>query len=92
MFRNLVRFFLLILVFAALRYLVGLFSKAFSTVARTNREAPGPKPAVSSGELKRDPVCGTFVAVASSIKKTVNGEVFHFCSADCRDKYQVAKA
>jgi YHS domain-containing protein len=39
------------------------------------------------GELKRDPVCGTFVPVASSVKKTVHGELMHFCSADCRDKY-----
>jgi YHS domain-containing protein len=92
MLRNLVRFFLLILVFAALRYLVGLFSKAFTTVARSERKAESPQPATSSGELKRDPVCGTFVAVGSSIKRTVNGEVIHFCSSDCRDKYLVAKA
>jgi YHS domain-containing protein len=39
------------------------------------------------GELKRDPVCGTFVPVSTSVKKTVHGEVTHFCSADCRDKY-----
>ena len=41
----------------------------------------------TGGELKRDPVCGTFVPVSSSIKKTVRGELMHFCSADCRDKY-----
>jgi len=44
----------------------------------------------SGGELKKDPVCGTFVAVASSIKSNVDGQVIHFCSTACRDKYQVA--
>ncbi len=39
------------------------------------------------GELKKDPVCGTFVAVSTSVKKTVHGEVVHFCSEACRDKY-----
>jgi YHS domain-containing protein len=39
------------------------------------------------GELKRDPVCGTFVATSTAFKKTVRGETIHFCSADCRDKY-----
>ena len=39
------------------------------------------------GELKRDPVCGTFVATSTSIKKTVHGETVHFCSPECRDKY-----
>ena len=39
------------------------------------------------GELKRDPVCGTFVATSSSIKKTVRGETVYFCSTECRDKF-----
>jgi YHS domain-containing protein len=39
------------------------------------------------GELKRDPVCGTFVSTAVSVKKSVRGEVLHFCSTECRDKH-----
>ena len=45
-------------------------------------------PTVSAGgELKKDPVCGTYVAIDSSLKRVVNGRVLHFCSAECRDKY-----
>jgi YHS domain-containing protein len=40
------------------------------------------------GELKRDPVCGTYVSTATSVKKTVGGEVVHFCSEECRGKYR----
>jgi YHS domain-containing protein len=50
----------------------------------------GPRPAAQvplSGELKKDPVCGTYISTATSVKEKVGGEVFHFCSAQCRDKY-----
>ena len=41
-------------------------------------------------ELKKDPVCGTYVPVATSLTRTINGSVVHFCSPECRDKYRVA--
>ena len=52
---------------------------------------PRPAPVVyTGGELKKDPVCGTFVSVEVSVTKRVGGETVHFCSAACRDKYRVA--
>jgi len=39
------------------------------------------------GELKRDPVCGTYIANSNSVRKVVNGETLYFCSPECRDKY-----
>jgi len=89
MFRNVFR---LILIFAGtliLRQVVLLVMRAFSQISGTNTAARQTS-RQPSGELKKDPVCGTFVAVASSIKRTVNGEVIHFCSTACRDKYLVA--
>ena len=41
--------------------------------------------------LQQDPVCGTYVAVDSSLKRVVNGRVLHFCSPECRDKYSPEK-
>lgn len=37
--------------------------------------------------LVRDPVCGTHVAEALAIPLRDGGEVLHFCSIACRDKY-----
>ena len=55
------------------------------------RSAPRQPPAVSSGgELKKDPVCGTYVSTTASIARRVNGEVLYFCSQECSDKYRVA--
>ena len=48
-------------------------------------------PKVSTGgELKKDPVCGTYVSEDTSITKRINGQVLHFCSPACRDKYRAA--
>jgi YHS domain-containing protein len=53
----------------------------------SERAEPGTPPLQSGGELKRDPVCGTYVSTAVSLKRTVKGQVVHFCSDDCRDKF-----
>ena len=93
MFRLLFRFLVLMLLFALLRYVI-------STVGRMLSQARNPQPAPqrsneaahasAASELKQDPVCGTFVPITTSVKKTVNGELMHFCSAACRDKFKVA--
>jgi YHS domain-containing protein len=41
--------------------------------------------------LQQDPVCGTYVAIDSSLKRVVNDRVLHFCSPECRDKYSPRK-
>ncbi len=38
-------------------------------------------------ELKKDPVCGTYVSAASGFTRSVNGEVICFCSKECRDRF-----
>lgn len=55
--------------------------------------ASGPKvaPKVSTGgELKKDPVCGTYVSTETSVTKRVAGQTIYFCSPACRDKYRAA--
>ena len=64
-----------------------LFSGLRSVVTQPPRQTPGFQ---TGGELKKDPVCGTYVAVEGSVTKSVNGELMHFCSAACRDKYRAA--
>ena len=40
-----------------------------------------------SRRLVRDPVCGVHVAEVLAVPLRTNGEVLHFCSAQCRDAY-----
>jgi YHS domain-containing protein len=83
--------FRLIIVFVAavfVRHIVVLIFRAFTRMTGVTTSPPVEPREQSGGELKKDPVCGTFVAVASSIKTTVKGEIIHFCSTECRDKYR----
>ena len=42
----------------------------------------------TSDALKKDPVCGTFIAASTSLHKTVGGQTYYFCSPECRDKFR----
>ncbi|HEX2713534.1 MAG TPA: hypothetical protein VHM88_15140 [Candidatus Acidoferrales bacterium] len=43
---------------------------------------PSPKP------LHRDPWCGTHVSPEISHRLEQGGQVLHFCSTECRERYQ----
>ncbi len=42
---------------------------------------------VASGEMVKDPVCGTYVSVDDSVTVRDGATVHHFCSYDCREKF-----
>jgi uncharacterized protein len=93
MFRLLFRFLALLIFFAVIRYLFVAVARLFSQVLNPHtRRSPQHQAAHApmGGELKQDPVCGTFVPTATSVKQTINGELVHFCSTACRDKFKVA--
>jgi YHS domain-containing protein len=78
-----------LLVFLFLRSIL----KNFFGSARRAPTPPAPprEPAVvSGGELKKDPVCGTYVSTALAVTRNVKGELVHFCSTECRDKYRAS--
>lgn len=41
----------------------------------------------ATGELVRDPACGTYVSLDSDIRVREGDTVHRFCSYECRDKY-----
>jgi YHS domain-containing protein len=85
-----------ILVITLLRAVIGAVLKGFSELFRTSTSAGSSgrsspqrdRPIPSSEALKKDPVCGTFIAASSSVQKTIDGETFYFCSPECRDKFR----
>ncbi len=96
MFRAIFYLLLTVVVITVLKGIVGIVLKGFSQVIRPDSGMPGaPRPSNQvplTGELKKDPVCGTYIAAASSIKETVGGQTFHFCSQECRNKYVASLA
>jgi YHS domain-containing protein len=45
---------------------------------------------VKTGKMEKDPVCGTYVDVATSLHATFEGEPRYFCSNECLQKYKKA--
>ena len=56
--------------------------------SRGTRQA---QPNVKMGKMEKDPVCGTFVDVATSIHATFGGEQKFFCSSECLDKFKKSR-
>lgn len=95
MFRAIAYLIASVLVISVLRSIIGVIVKGFADLFQSgqSQSAPPPNgPRASNipigGELKKDPVCGTFISTASAIHKRVGGETYYFCSTECRDKFK----
>jgi YHS domain-containing protein len=92
MIRRLIQFLVVILAIVFIRSVIGIIMKTMREMMGTSTTAEtGKTPAsATGGELKKDPVCGTFVPTATSLKTTAGGEVVYFCSPACRDKFRAS--
>lgn len=89
MVKVVVYLFLAIILISVLRSVLGVIGKALGGFLNPDASAgAGSAQPQAAGELKRDPVCGTYVPAATSVKRTVRGQVVHFCSEACSQKYQ----
>ena len=84
--RFLLPLFAFLIVRSVLKTIAKTFSQVMSPQQGTASRAAGPVPA--GGELKKDPVCGTYVSEGSSVTRKFGRELVHFCSPECRDKYR----
>jgi YHS domain-containing protein len=84
LFRGLIFVFLYLLVRSLFRSVLA----GFRSAAVPRPASRQPPPVLAGGELKKDPVCGTYVSTTGSITRKVKGETVHFCSPECRDRYQ----
>jgi len=84
----------LILPLLLLLFVRSIFRSLFQNVRSVATPQAPPRPSPPSvplgGELRKDPVCGTYVSTIGTFSTTVNGQFIYFCSAACRDKYRAA--
>ncbi len=90
--RALVYILVSLLLLTFIRSVIGLIMKTMGELMGTSAPPPSsnpqPKTAPQGGELRRDPVCGTYVPESTAVKIKVKGETVCFCSPACRDKYK----
>jgi len=80
------RLILPLLIFWLVRSIFKSIGESLKTTASRPQQQPPPYNA--GGELKKDPVCGTYVSPGAAVTATVKGELLYFCSAACRDRYK----
>lgn len=82
--------FLFLFVFFLLRSVLrGLL--ASTEKSRLDASRPQRSSGVKLGKMEKDPVCGTYVDVATSFHGVFRGETKHFCSQECLNKYNQAR-
>lgn len=55
---------------------------------RSGQTVSQPEGIRTSGELRKDPVCGTFVSTSTPYTKSSEGVTSYFCSKECQDLYK----
>jgi len=94
MFRAILYLIGFMLIMSVIRSVLGIIGKAFSGLSDTSSPqagTSGSRPSSSpspGGELKKDPVCGTFISTATAFQKFSQGQTYYFCSTECRDKFK----
>jgi hypothetical protein len=94
LFRALYWLILAILVITVLRGVLGFLARMFFNAAAgpgrpqgAPQKAPGKSDPLKPESLKKDPVCGTFVAPSSALQKERDGQTYFFCSKECLDRF-----
>lgn len=84
----LLRLFLILLLLTAIR---SIFTRLFRPPAKSSGSSAeaarrGGVRAVQ-GKMVKDPQCGMYVASSLALNARRRGEVFYFCSEECRDQF-----
>jgi len=89
MFRVVTYLLISVFLISIVRAVIGIILKGFVELFSPPRQQQASnRPKIPlSGELKKDPVCGTYTSTATSLKEMYGKETVYFCSAQCRDKY-----
>jgi hypothetical protein len=81
---------LIVILITVLRSVIGAVMKMFGNIvsgpASASNGAQRPTMQVS-GELHRDPVCGTFVAGSTAFQRQDAKQTFYYCSETCRAQH-----
>jgi YHS domain-containing protein len=85
------RFLFPLLFFLLIFYIIRAILQGFieGTRASTSKKESG-RSGVKMGRMEKDPVCGMYVDVATSIEATFEGTPKYFCSTECLNKYKKA--
>jgi len=93
-FRTILELIITILVAMVARAVISSVVKGLGHAAAASRQAPREQPQQAApkptGELHKDPVCGTYVAESTAFQRRATGTTYYYCSDACRSKHAIA--
>jgi YHS domain-containing protein len=72
---------------AILALWVVIIVAALLPLLRRRRSMPGGQPRISSDELVKDPVCGTYIVRSRAVSRPAAEGARYFCSAECAGRF-----
>jgi YHS domain-containing protein len=66
---------------------VAVLLAALVPLLRRGGSLPGARPRMSSDELVKDPVCGTYVVRSRAVRRPAADGARYFCSAECAGRF-----
>ncbi len=54
---------------------------------RADKKTSSTAKPTGGSELHKDPVCGTYVAESTPFSRQAAGQLFYYCSKECREKH-----
>jgi YHS domain-containing protein len=70
-----------------LTWMLRMLQRWISSAARRQTTGPRRPPNAAPIVLRRDPYCGTHVSPEISFSLQQAGQIEHFCSTECRDRF-----
>jgi hypothetical protein len=94
MFRVIIGIIVSLFMISLLRMIVGAISREIGGTAANRSTGTPPRPASPSpprggagGELRKCPSCGAYHTLTDVAAKNSSGDLLHFCSQACREKF-----
>ena len=66
---------------------IAIIALALLPLLRRRRAGAGPRPRISSDELVKDPVCGTYIVRSRAVSRPAPEGPRYFCSAECAGRF-----
>jgi len=76
---------------ALLLYLIYLIVRFFQSIGQPSKKDRSTADSLPRRRMVKDEICNTYIPEEESLKETWKGQVYYFCSEECRQKFLTGK-
>ncbi len=76
---------------ALLLYLIYLIVRFFQSIGQPSKKDRSTADSLPRRRMVKDEICNTYIPEEEALKETWKGQVYYFCSEECRQKFLTGK-